>query len=202
MDVPEGRFWRESRSKGKMTRLPPADTGAGGVMESGRNDKMRIGIVSDTHDDQRNVRRAIETFKRHDVACVLHAGDITSPSTIALFGELSGGRIVAVGGNCDTERLSLRAAVETIGGELHDRVYTGHLDGRAIYMTHIPHGLEPVMRSGEYDLIVYGHTHQQDIRRVGKTLIVNPGAARNWMGHAEVVIVDLADMTTNTESLK
>jgi len=163
---------------------------------------MRIGIVSDTHDHQRNVHQAVEIFKTHNVEGVLHAGDVTSPSTISLFAEIPGCRIIAVYGNCDTERLSLRAAVEAIGGEMHDRVYTGHLDGRAICMTHIPHGIEPVIRSGEYDLVVYGHTHQQEIRRIGKTLIVNPGAARNWMGHAEVVIVDLVDMTTTIESLQ
>jgi putative phosphoesterase len=163
---------------------------------------MRIGIVSDTHDDQRNVRRAIEVFREHSVECVLHAGDVTGPATISIFAEMPGCRVIAVGGNCDSERRSLRTAVEAIGGEMHDRVYTGHLDNRAVYMTHIPLGLEPVIRSGEYDLVVYGHTHQQDIRRIGKTLVVNPGAARNWMGNAEVVIVDLSDMSATTAALK
>ena len=163
---------------------------------------MRIGIVSDTHDDLHKVGQAIEVFKAQDLECILHAGDITGPSTISLFAKLSGCRVIAVYGNCDSERMSLRSAVEAIGGEIHDRVYTGQIDGRAIYMTHIPHGIEQVVHSEQYDLVVYGHTHQQDIRRIGKTLIVNPGAARNWMGTTEVVIVDLADMTTTTELLK
>ncbi|UCD50745.1 MAG: metallophosphoesterase [Phycisphaerales bacterium] len=162
---------------------------------------MLIGIVSDTHDDQRSVRQAIEIFKAQGLECILHAGDVTRPSTIPLFAELSGCRVIAVYGNCDSERLSLRAAVEAMGGEIHDRVYAGRIDGRAIYMTHIPHGIEQVVRSEAYDLVVYGHTHQQDIRRIGKTLIVNPGAARNWMGAAEAVIVDLADMSTTTQPL-
>lgn len=162
---------------------------------------MRVGIISDTHDHQRSVCKAIEIFKTQSLECVLHAGDITGPSTISLFAELPGCRVIAVCGNCDSERLSLRAAVEAIGGEVHDRIYTGEIDGRAIYMTHVPHGIEQVVRSGDYDLVVYGHTHQQDIRRVDRTLVVNPGAARNWMGAAEVIIVDLADMTTTAESL-
>lgn len=162
---------------------------------------MRIGIISDTHDDQRHVRQAIEIFKAQGLECVLHAGDITGPSTISLFAELPGCRVIAVCGNCDSERLSLQAAIEAIGGEIHDRTYTGEIDGRAIYMTHVPHGIEPVIRSGKHDLVVYGHTHRQDVHRVGQTLVVNPGAARNWVGTAEVVIVDLADMTTTTESL-
>lgn len=163
---------------------------------------MRIGIISDTHDQQRNVRKAIDVFQTQGVECVLHAGDITRPTTIGLFAELPASRLIAVFGNCDTDRLALRSVVEAIGGEIHDRTYTGRVDDRAIYMTHIPDGLNHVVGSGKHDLVVYGHTHKQEIHRVGKTLVVNPGAARNGMGEdAHVVIVDLADMTTTTELL-
>jgi predicted phosphodiesterase len=34
---------------------------------------MRIGILSDTHDNHRGVRRAIEIFTERGVECVLHA---------------------------------------------------------------------------------------------------------------------------------
>lgn len=163
---------------------------------------MRIGIISDTHDQHRNVRKAIEVFKAEGVECVLHAGDITGPATASLFAELSGAGLIAVFGNCDAERVSLRAAIEATGGEVHDRTYEGRLDGQAVYMTHVPQGLDRVVTSGRYDLVVYGHTHCQDVRKVGRTLIVNPGAARNWMGDPpEIVIVDLADVTATTHPL-
>ncbi len=164
---------------------------------------MRIGIISDTHDQQHNVRKAIELFRSQGVECVLHAGDITRPTTISLFGELPGSRLTAVFGNCDGDRLALRTVVEAIGGEIHDRTYSGRIDDRAIYMTHVPDGLNHVISSGKYDLVVYGHTHRQDIRREGRTLVVNPGAARNWMGEdAHVAIVDLADMSATAELLR
>ena len=163
---------------------------------------MRIGIISDTHNQQRSVCQAIEIFKAQGVECILHAGDITGPATISLFAQLPGSRLIAVFGNCDSERSSLRSAVEAVGGEIHDPTYTGQIDGRAVYMTHIPNGIDQVIRSGKHDLVVYGHTHQQNIRTIGKTLVINPGAARNWMGQAShVVIVDLTDMTATTESL-
>lgn len=164
---------------------------------------MRIGIISDTHDQHRNVRTAIEIFTAEGAECVLHGGDITGPATASLFAEFSGGRLIAVLGNCDAERASLRAAIEATGGEVHDRTYEGRLDGQAVFMTHVPHGLARVVSSGQYDLVVYGHTHRQDIRKVGRTLVVNPGAARSWMGDPpEVVIVDLAEMTTTTHPLR
>jgi len=155
---------------------------------------MRIGIISDTHDRHHYVRRAMASFQVQGVEYLLHAGDITACSTASLFAELSGSRLIAVFGNCDTERMSLRSTIEALGGEVHDRTYDGQVDGKAVYMTHIPHGINQVVASWTYDLVIYGHTHQQDIRRVGQTLIVNPGAG-------QAVIVDLADMSTTTESL-
>ncbi|HPC96803.1 MAG TPA: YfcE family phosphodiesterase [Sedimentisphaerales bacterium] len=163
---------------------------------------MRIGIISDTHDNHRNVRRAIEIFNEQAVEYVLHAGDMTAPSTASLFAALRGSRFIAVMGNCDADRLSLRSAIEAFAGEAHESCFDGAIDGQAVYMSHIPHAAKQAIDSGAYDLVVYGHTHHPDIHRVGRTLIVNPGAARNWMGQGgQVLIVDLSDMNVTAQSL-
>ena len=154
---------------------------------------MQVGIISDTHSNSRIVRNAIRIFNDEGVEYVLHAGDITSPSTISLFSEFKG-RLIAVFGNCDSEKASLRAAVEALGGEIHDHTYEGQLDGKAIHMTHIPYTTDQAAGSKKYDLVVYGHTHRQDIHRVRNALVVNPGAG-------QAVIVDLADMSTTAEAL-
>ncbi len=155
---------------------------------------MRIGIISDTHDSHRHVHRAIEVFQAQGVECILHAGDITGCSTASLLAGASGSRLIAVFGNCDTERMSLRAAIEGGGGEIHDRVFDGQVDGKTVYMTHIPHGINQVIANGKHDLVVYGHTHRQDIQRSSTSLLVNPGAG-------QTVIVDLADMSATAQSL-
>ena len=63
-------------------------------------------------------------------------------------------------------------------------------------MTHVPSTLDEVISSGEYDLVIYGHTHKQDIRKVGNTLVVNPGESTDWLtGKSNVVILELKDMT-------
>jgi predicted phosphodiesterase len=49
---------------------------------------------------------------------------------------------------------------------------------------------------------IISDTHHQDIRREGKTLIVNPGEATDWItGSARVAIVNLDDMSCTTEPL-
>ncbi len=163
---------------------------------------MQIGIISDTHDHHRNVVQAVEIFARHKVEYVLHAGDIVAPFTAKAFSELKGVRFIAVYGNNDGEKLFLRQTIEGFGGEIHEYCYKGELAGRKVYMTHTHHNIEELVASQQYDLIVYGHTHRQDIRKVGRTLIVNPGEATDWItGSSHLVILDLADMTHTVETL-
>ena len=163
---------------------------------------MLIGIISDTHDHHRNVLRAVEIFAERKVQCVLHAGDIVAPFTAKAFAQLQGVKFVAVYGNNDGEKLQLRRTVEDFGGEIYEYCYKGELAGRKVYMTHTDHNVEEVAASQRHDLLVYGHTHQQDIRRVGKTQIINPGEATDWItGSARVVILDLNDMSHTVEPL-
>lgn len=45
----------------------------------------------------------------------------------------------------------------------------------AVYHGTSPILLNALVKSGLYDVVVYGHTHKAVIERVGKTLVVNPG---------------------------
>ena len=163
---------------------------------------MRIGIISDTHDHHRHVIQAIDIFRRQGVQCVLHGGDIVARFTIQAFSALRDAKLIAVFGNNDGEKLRLKATVESFGGEIHEYCYKGELSGRKICMMHTDHLAEDAIKSQRYDLVVYGHTHHQDIRREGRTLIVNPGEATDWItGSARVAIVNLDDMSYTTEAL-
>jgi putative phosphoesterase len=157
---------------------------------------MKIGIISDTHDAHKNVLKAIEIFNERGVEYVFHAGDMVSPFTAKAFGRLNGAKFIAVFGNCDGERVIIKSSIESFGGEVHAHSYKGGVEGRKIFMTHIPNGLEEVAESGKYDLVIYGHTHKQDIRKAGDTLIVNPGETTDWVtGESGIVVLELDDMS-------
>ena len=72
---------------------------------------MKIGLISDTHDDINNVQKAIEIFKEEKVSLIIHAGDFIFPGVIDEFkklkDELPGIRIIGVLGNNDGEKLGL-----------------------------------------------------------------------------------------------
>ena len=76
---------------------------------------MKIGLISDTHDNIRNIKRAIKEFIDNNVDVVIHAGDIVSPITVESF---EGVKLVAVLGNNDTDVSGLTAALIKIHGEL------------------------------------------------------------------------------------
>ncbi|MHC4394077.1 MAG: metallophosphoesterase [Planctomycetota bacterium] len=163
---------------------------------------MKIGIISDTHNHRANVLKAIKTFNEQKVGWILHAGDMTSENTAGEFAAVDGAKFIAVLGNCDSERDLLKSTIESFGGELYDPSFSGQIDGKRVFMTHKPDVLEAAVESGKYDLVVYGHTHKQDIRKVGQTLVVNPGKAKSRLGgNVGVVIVELDDMNCEVIAL-
>jgi putative phosphoesterase len=163
---------------------------------------MKIGIISDTHDHYDNVVKAIEVFRKCAVETVLHAGDMISAPTAQLFSGLKGVRFIAVFGNCDIDRHLLRSTVEGFGGEIHEAAFQGRLDGKTVCMAHTPQGVRQSAESGEYDLVVYGHTHRDDIQQVGTTLILNPGEATDTRtGLGQVLILDTGDLSLDIEPL-
>ena len=156
---------------------------------------MKIGIISDTHDDRSNVRRAVELFAEHNVEYVLHSGDLVSPFIAKMFADVQPARFIAVFGNNEGEKLGIKAALDEFGGEIHDVCYEGEIGGKRVFMTHVPDCIEAVSASQMFDLVIYGHTHKADIRRVGKTLVINPGAAIGWFNdEPRAVVLNLNTM--------
>lgn len=150
---------------------------------------MLIGIVSDTHDHMDRLRAALRRFAAAGVDLVLHAGDFVSPFMVVPFQE-AGLRVIGVFGNNDGDKLFLRERFDGVG-DLNFGPYEVELGGRKIVLMHEPRALEALVASGRYDLIVYGHTHQLDLRP-GRPLVVNPGECGGWLsGRATCVVVDL-----------
>jgi len=152
---------------------------------------MKIGIISDSHDHHANVLKAVEIFKNENVEYILHAGDIVSPFTAKAFGEVKNTKFIAVFGNNDGEKHILKSTIENFSGEIHKDPYHCTIADKKFLLTHKPEILDEAAASGKYDVIVYGHTHFKDIKTIGKTLIINPGEATDWLsGKGGLVILE------------
>jgi len=160
---------------------------------------MLIGIMSDTHDNIPLVRRAIAIFNEKKVGHVIHAGDYTSPFTLKLFPDLHC-EYVGIFGNNDGDKLLLE---ERSGGKIRNQPYIFTLKDRRIVVMHEHNVIEALAASGHYDLVVYGHTHKADVRKIGNTLIVNPGEVSAYLyGKSTVALVDLENMEAEILELK
>ena len=153
---------------------------------------MLIGVVADTHDNLAKLKQALLQFKSAGVKLVLHAGDIVSPFVAVPFQE-AGLRVIGVFGNNDGDKLYLRERFSGVG-ELHFGPHELELGGRRILLMHEPRALEALATSGKYDLIIYGHTHEVDLRP-GPPLVLNPGECGGWLsGQSTCALVDLSHL--------
>ena len=132
---------------------------------------MKIGIISDTHDDVENVQSAIQIFNTEKVTHVIHAGDYIFPGIVLEFKKLDA-KLIGVLGNNDGERVHLLKNFLSIGGELKGELGEVELDG---VIFGIYHGTDEQIKNklvdgGKYDVIVTGHTHRIEMPSVHSTI--------------------------------
>jgi len=104
---------------------------------------VRIGVVSDTHNNLKNVRRIVELFNAANVVRVIHTGDISQAKTLDVLAELDA-PVTGVFGNNDEERESLAAAIATHSMEFVDPPLELNWHNRSILVVHDPLELEGV----------------------------------------------------------
>ena len=136
---------------------------------------MKIGIISDTHDNVENILKAVKLFTGKKVNSVLHCGDVVAPSTVNFF---NGVRLTLVRGNCDGDVEHIKKKLEAIGGEYLGEVGEIALSGKKILMYHGTDSekLDNFIKSGKYHFVLTGHTHTIRDESVGGTRVLNPGA--------------------------
>jgi uncharacterized protein len=155
---------------------------------------MRIGIVSDTHNNLRNVNRIVELFNAARVERVIHTGDITQAKTLEVFGRLDA-PMYGVFGNNDQEREPLTAAIERHGFVFQEPPFELTWLARRIIVVHDPLELDGSLQSG-HELALHGHTHLYRYERRGDQVIFNPGECAGHMrGFNAVGVVDLRDLS-------
>ena len=153
---------------------------------------MILGIISDTHDNMPMILRAVELFNAREIDHVIHAGDFTSPFTFRALKQLQC-PLTGIYGNNDGERVLLQKISHQ---RIFTQPYTLELAGRKIVIMHEHHVVDALADSGHFDLVVYGHTHEPDIRKRGNALIVNPGELSGWLyGRSTLALADLATLS-------
>jgi len=153
---------------------------------------MLIGVVSDTHGHTGYTREAISVLESLPINLVLHCGDIGSTAIVPLFAKWP---THFVFGNVDHDGDELQAAIEAAGQTCHRRFGTLDVAGVKIAFLHSDDSrlFDETIRGGQYDLVCYGHTHDAEQHKAGKTLVLNPGALYRASPHT-IATVELPSL--------
>lgn len=153
-----------------------------------------IGIMSDSHDNLKAIRSALDVFNESNVKLVIHAGDLISPFTATEFKKLHA-PLEAIFGNNDGERHGLRLAYEKLC--VLEDFKELKINGRKIAVIHGTNQamVDALQKSDNYDLVIRGHTHKMNVTE-GRTMVINPGETCGYLsGQKTVIMLDTNDLS-------
>jgi putative phosphoesterase len=160
---------------------------------------MKLGIVSDLHCNVDGLDRALAAMGAIDALLCLGDSIHEYRFSNAVIGRLRALDAIVILGNHEEVFLGAAGARARSAAEI-DRSLLGwlaerphrrdlRLGGKRILMVHStpwePRGSYVLPTSAELDrfgeadadIVLYGHTHRQVVRRIGRVLVVNPGSA-------------------------
>ena len=140
---------------------------------------MRVGIISDVHGElSEDIYRVFA-----GVDYIICAGDMGRPSVLWELEAIAPTYCCLGNNDWQDYGSSVRKTVSGIVG------------GAPFAVTHYPQDAEALARSGEYKLVVHGHTHVPRDEVMGECRIINPGSAsRPRKGSArQCLTVEIAD---------
>lgn len=156
---------------------------------------MRIGVVSDTHNNLKNVHQIVQLFNSVAVDAVIHTGDITQAKTLDVFAGLDA-PMSGVFGNNDAERESLEAAINKHGFHFVEPPLQITLHNRQIIVVHDPLEFTGHLAS-HHELALHGHTHMYRLENNTGQMTFNPGECAGHMAGLNAIgVVDLNDLST------
>jgi len=157
---------------------------------------MLVAIMSDSHDHLGNIDKAMKICVDEKVDAIIHCGDIISPFSLKKIGE-PGIPVHAVFGNNDGDRVKLVHYSRTILKHIDfaDMVGEVEIDNIKIAYTHYFEIAEKFAKSGEYDLVCFGHSHKRYCKKNDRIILLNPGEVMGKGGFPGFVLF-------NTENLE
>ncbi|MCX7996490.1 MAG: metallophosphoesterase family protein [Patescibacteria group bacterium] len=157
---------------------------------------MKIGIVSDTHDDVPYFASIAALFAKQSPELIIHCGDWVAPYSVVEFGRaidavLPGMTIRGVFGNNDGDQFRILEAIrdEKLNIDIAKDILEIPAEREGDRPVAIYHGTEEKIVNaltgyGEYRAVFRGHTHIPKVlmheTRYGKVLEVNPGTASSY----------------------
>jgi putative phosphoesterase len=150
---------------------------------------MRIGIISDSHDNMPMIKQACELFNSRGVEMVIHCGDYIAPFSLNPLNQILQCDYLGVFGNNDGEQEGLQRIAH---GRIHLPPFEFAIGEWQVLVAHALAEPEVATAGRALRLVTFGHTHRPEIKKQGETLIINPGECGGWLyGSSTVAIAEL-----------
>ena len=153
---------------------------------------MKIAIVSDTHGNAANFRKAVNWLNKNNISLILHAGDIGSPESLVESLAEFKGKLFGVLGNMDRDYRIDLAKYQNKKTQILEEVLEKEIGRRKIAIVHKPEPANKLAETGKYDLVFYGHTHNPWEEKIGNCRVINPGELAGQINKPTFAIYDTA----------
>ena len=156
---------------------------------------MKIGVVSDTHNNLKNIEIIINLFNEIKVPIVIHTGDISNANTLEQFSKLNS-KLIGVYGNNDRNELGLEEVAQKNKFQFQDPPRKLSLLDKEIVIFHEPDKIDQFLAENKLiDVVLYGHTHRYENNTRNGVLFFNPGESAGMLkGSNAIGILDLKNM--------
>ena len=156
---------------------------------------MKIGVVSDTHNNHKNIEIIIDIFNDERVPIVIHTGDITNANTLEQFSKLDS-KFIGVYGNNDRNESGLIEVAQRNNFQFQEPPKRLNLLDREIVIFHEPDNIEQFLSENKMiNVVLYGHTHRYENNTKNGVLYFNPGESAGMQkGRNAVGILDLTSL--------
>ena len=156
---------------------------------------MKIGVVSDTHNNLKNIKVIIDIFNDERVPIVIHTGDISNASALEQFSKLNS-KLIGVYGNNDRNELGLKEVAQKNKFQFQDPPRKLSLLDKEIVIFHEPDKIDQFLSENKLiDVVLYGHTHRYENNTKNGVLFFNPGESAGMQkGSNAIGILDLKIM--------
>jgi len=161
---------------------------------------MKIAIISDIHDNEVRLKEVLKIIKEENIKIGICCGDISRLETLIKMAKSFKKLYVALGNMDHNLKMQTELFPENVNAWEKNGDFI--ISGKKIAIVHHDYIARDLAGENKYDLVFYGHTHTPWEKKIGKTILLNPGEVSGQFGQASFAIFDLSTMKAQLKLLK
>jgi len=152
---------------------------------------MIIAVMSDSHDNIWNLRKALSIITEKDAGMIIHCGDFIAPFMLIELDRVSLPVHGVFGNNDGDQYLLTKLSLNTLTNiTLHSLMGQVDIDGFKIAFTHQGVVGEALAAGGNFKMVCFGHSHVYMLKGINGTILLNPGEIMGKDGSPGFCFVD------------